>query len=298
MAIAKNLSGLSATTTKAPARAPEGTATLAPLLAEAWAARFVDPEPRPMASEDARIRHSWAGTCSRALGYRLLGVTEKGKGLADEWRLGLGREIHEWWQDALQVQYPDAEVEVQLITELGTAGHADAVVTIDGVKVLIELKTINGFGFKKAVGARGPADGPRHSYVLQAALNALAANCDEVWIVYVSLENLSNREAEKMGATEAGRFSAEWHFTREQWEPLAYDELARFADVMATVDAGDLPPREIPDPELPAGAQIYDPAKGRWEVRSQGLVTDTGSYWGCTYCPMQDRCVSDWREGK
>lgn len=301
MPLAKDLSKLP--TAQPTAEPPIKKPVYAPLLAQAWADEHVDtpehPANLPMAAAGARIRHSWAGACARLLGYRLEGQEPTNPlTLADYWRFGLGHVVHDAWQAALQKALPDAQVEVKVTMEDGMlAGHADAELE----RITFELKTINGFGFKKAVGARGPADGPRHSAKLQGALNAKAADADELVIIYTSLECLSVNEAKKIGADDVGRFCAEWHYPRSAWEPWADAEIERLLQVVGTVDAGLMPERAIPDPEIPDGAVIVDPSKGFWQVRDKvGFatfeVTDAGTTWHCNYCDQQKRCVADLRE--
>lgn len=300
MAIAKDMRKFAATPRDKGGRPPDPDPLFAKLLAEEWARMFVDESDRPMATDEARIRHSWAGECARRLGYRLLGADESNPlTVADHWRFGVGQLVHEGWQSALKAAFPDSEVEFTCTLGDGlTAGHGDAFVRTDDTTIAFELKTINGFGFKKAIGARGAPEGPRHSSKLQGALNALAVDADLLCIVYTSLELLSPREAKKLGHEDWRRFCAQWTYPREKYAPAAQRELERLALVVADVDAGVMPERAIPDPELPPGAVIFDPVKGRWEVREAGLIKDTGTTWHCAYCPFQDQCVKDTEAGK
>jgi hypothetical protein len=289
------------------AEPPAKKPVFGPLLAQAWADQFVNTEEHPvdlpMAGPSARIRHSWAGMCARRIGYSMLEVEPSNPlQLSDHWRFGLGHAVHDAWQKALCVALPGYEIEVKVFLEDGLlAGHCDAVGPAPKKPedlVTLELKTINGYGFKKAVGARGPADGPRLSAKLQGALNAKAAGSEWLVIVYTSLENLSVREAKKGGFDDIGRFCAEWRYPREVWEPWADAEQERLLNIIGTVDAGLLPERRIPDPEIPEDALIVDPSSGLWQVIDPltGGVADGGSFWGCSYCPFQDSCVRDIKE--
>jgi hypothetical protein len=307
MALAKDLSSLPSSSSghgENPVKKP----TLGPLLAQAWADRYVDtpehPLDLPMSDASARVRFSWAGSCGRQIGYRLTGepVTED-LTVADHWRFGLGHLVHDQLQAVLQAAFgSNAQVEVHTKLEGGMlAGHADVEIAEagrvnDGVgwtkRTSVEIKTINGFGFKKAVGARGPAEGPRTSAKLQGALNAKASDADELVILYLALELLSPREAKNIGADEVGRFCAEWHYTRDEYMPWADAEHERLLNVIATVDAGGMPPAFIPF-EMPEGAVVVDPIKGMWQVKDFDVVTDAGSTWQCNYCPFQSVCSSD-----
>ena len=310
MSIAKDMRKFAATPRDKGGRPPDQDPVFAKLLAEEWAKEFVDDDEKPMAAEGARIRHSDAGACARRLGYKLLGAEASNPlTVADHWRFGVGNLVHEGWQRALQAAYPGAEVEFTVTLGDGlTAGHGDALVRIQEPAdpagnveerlIAFELKTINGFGFKKAIGARGAPEGPRHNSKLQGALNALGKDADYLVIVYTSLELLSPREATKLGPEDWRRFCAQWTYPRERYAPAAQRELERLALIVADVDAGVMPERAIPDPELPDGAVIFDPVKGRWEVREGGLIKDTGTTWHCAYCPFQDQCTRDAEAGQ
>lgn len=300
MPLAKDLSGLPAT--PAHGEPPVKDPSIGPLLAAAWADAFVDTEAHPvdlpMSHESARIRFSWAGSCSRQIGYRLTEaeITEP-LSPADHWRFGLGHLVHDQMQAVVQAAFPGAEVEVKTSFENGAlAGHGDVLIPDHneaGSKTIsVEIKTINGFGFKKAVGARGAAEGPRTSAKLQGALNALAQDADELVILYLSMENLSPREAKNIGADEIGRFCAEWRYPRAEFEPWAEAERERLLQILALVDVGSMPAANIPA-EMPMDARIIDPVKGFWQVKENGKVTDAGSTWQCGYCPFQTICAKD-----
>lgn len=418
----KDLSKLP-TMPKPDANPPDAAPYFSALLAEAWEAAVDHDDDKAMAFPEARLRHSWAGSCARRIGYQMTKapVTEP-IDVADHWRFGLGTIIHERWQDVLLKAFPEAEVERKVwIEECKSAGHVDLFVprghllgrrgpdgelldvdpsdrearlrsvlgrdsagadAPDGVDVdersdpdgvasgssvsgegvlqsdasgtgddggeqpsggsdedalpegssvhggqpdpaeephepgvqavwtgpgervvgggtAIELKSINGFGMKMAIGARGPAEGPRTSAIIQGALNGLALDADEVVLVYLSTENLSPRELanlEKYGTVKEAqpwqKFAAEWTYTREQFEPIAKAEVARFKKILAVVDEGGLPPRAIPV-DLPRGARITDPMNGGWQVVEDGMIIDSGSTWQCHYCPYQTHCAAD-----
>ncbi len=287
---------------------PDRKPRFGPLLAQAWADEWTESDQAEIAG-GRRIRHSWAGNCARRLEYELTGVEVSNElTVADHWRFGIGSYIHRELQTLMHKVWPDAEIEKIVFNPDGlTSGHIDAIVTLtevtDGaakanpneeIRIVIEIKSINGFGFKKAVGARGDADGPRYSAYLQGAISALLEDADELVIIYLSLENLSPREAAKNGFDEIGRFCAEWTFTRADYEADADAELKRLTAVAEWVDTGKRLPRRIPDPEIPKGATIDDPKTGRWMLTgSDGKILDVGTTWHCSYCPFQDHCAED-----
>jgi len=276
-------------------RRPDDDPVFARLLVERTAAEGRERDELAFAF-DTRLRHSWAASCGRLLEYRLTGVpVSDPPDLTFWWNVRLGSEIHGWFQAELARLYPTARIELRLRVEgLDASGHADALVEQDGKTTLIELKTINGYGYKTAIGERGAPRGPRWSAVVQASLNAKAVDADEVCVVYLSLEAVSIQAATKSGLGEIGRIAAQWTWTREEYEPIAEAEIARWTKILRGVDDGVRIARKIPDPELPRGAVIVDPMSGRWERRDEeGDVIDTGTAWQCRYCSHQTHCSND-----
>jgi hypothetical protein len=272
---------------------PDVRPQYAPLLAEAWASNL-DSGYLAMADERARMRHSDAGKCARQLGYKLAGYEEdKPMDLAGRWVTGLGSIVHDLWQKRITDAWPQAEIEKKVfIEECKSAGHIDALLD----KVALELKTINGFGFKVSIGGnKGPAEGPRTSAIMQCALNGYAAEAEKIVIVYLAMENCSDYVIQKIyeGYEPWQKFCAEWSYDRDTFVPLAEAEIKRFAKIQEVVDEGMLPPRAVPL-EMPKGARIQDPNTGAWTLASEdGGIIDTGRYWGCNYCPYQPTCAKD-----
>lgn len=291
---------------------PDSESKYAALLAQAWGSALGSDD-KPHAVEGSTFRHSWAGGCSREIGYNIFQVPRSNElSVADHWRFGTGTIIHERWQDVIKTVWPEAEIELKVqIEEIDSSGHIDAVIrdtkeSNPPFVTCLELKTIGGFGFKKSIGARGSAEGPRYSSILQCALNAYAVDADEMVIVYLALENLSPRELKKIGVEEWRRFAAEWTWSRDEYRPLALAEIERLGQIKTLVEAGALPARSIPDPELPPGSLITDPSRGLWELRGHidgvevgqdSIVLEAGSTWHCAYCSHQDRCAADLEAG-
>ena len=232
---------------------------------------------------DTLFRHSDAGKCARQMAFSTLGFegTEP-MDLAGHWVTTLGKLIHEEWQEAAQKKYGlNCEVEVQVRHGDLTSGHLDAlIVTDEGIKICWELKTMGSFGFDKATGlmrknwARKEPEGPRLGAIMQGSLNALASGADLLVIGIIGLEAMSKGYAEKVGASDLDRFMAEWHYSREEFEPLALHELSRLEEVKNWIDAGDLPPR--------------------WGINDKGYSTTLdpqGDGWECAYCPFRSLCI-------
>lgn len=233
--------------------------------------------------------------------------------IADSWRMGIGSMVHEAIEKVLPLAYPGAECEVKVKAhDLDLSMHADVVVrlpsvettdpesgeimTVPGKVTVIEIKTINGFGFKRALGAARRGDvpeGPRSSAVLQAALTGAEVDADEIVVLYLSLELIGKGIAEGRGMSVIDTFCAEWTYPRDEYLPLAQREQTRMQAVVDAVEAGELAPRSISD--LPKGARITNPLKGAWEQRDEAgdKILNVGNTWQCGYCWDLDRCTAD-----
>lgn len=292
---------------------PDDTPRFAHLLAQRWHEDREAEGHRPTAL-GTPFRHSDAGKCARYLSYVAAGIPASDPmDLTGTWTTGMGTQLHDEWQAELQRRYPDAEIEVTVRSEgVDGSGHIDAVIRMEGPAVsaegdhpeptviAYELKTIGGFAYKHAVGAASkgkPAEGPKSDHLIQAALNGVAVDADEVVIGYLAREPISPVVANRFGLGEHQRFCAEWTYTRDQFTSVAADEAARVSGILALVDGGELARRIIPF-ETPLGAEIVDPSHGRWEQRAEGGdVIDTGVYWsegqGCwAYCRFASLCTA------
>lgn len=254
-------------------------ALIAELIAEARTAeRKAQAYPTP-------FRFSDAGACSRVLAYAALGLepTEP-MDAAGLWVTGLGTMIHEMLQAALKRRYPQARVEIKGLIETVTSGHCDALVVINGVRWLYELKTTGGYAYDKATGLnrkghkRGDPAGPRRGALLQAGLNAMAHECSMVAIGYIAMEAVSMQLAEKLGLTQLDRVLAEWHIPEEVWRPLAEDEIVRQRQILQAIDTGQLPVAQAIDDD--GEPEYLDPLARR-------------PSWRCVYCRYRSRCEHD-----
>jgi hypothetical protein len=232
---------------------------------------------------DTLFRASDAGKCARQIAFGSLGYEEtEPMDFAGTWVTTLGTRIHEMWQTTLLADYPDAEIEVKLRHGDLLSGHADAVVVMpEGIKVMYELKTMGSYGFDKAMGlmrkswSRKEPEGPRLSAILQGSMNALAAGADLLVIGIIGLEAMSKGYAEKVGASDLDRIMGEWHYSREEFEPLALAELQRLEEVKGWLDAETLPPR--------------------WGIGEDGRSTEfspeNGQQFPCGYCGYRSACI-------
>lgn len=235
-----------------------------------------------------RFRHSDAGRCARALAYTALGQEPTNPATPSGlWQMNVGTYGHELIQAALVKKYGDAvQCEVVCVWSDGFdgSGHADALVVIEGRRVLVEVKTSGAFGWDKSVGVnrksfkRSDPEGPKTGALIQGALNALALDCDELVIVMLSMENASVNLAERLGLTEVERFCATWTYPRSVWEPWAVAEKARVSKVLEQLDDGYLPERIALDDDMAPSVLNPDLAAPDWR---------------CGYCVYRDRCTVD-----
>ena len=264
-------------------------------IAEHWA----QGSEAPSTPDDMRWRGSQAGFCARKIAYDTLGLDMTDPpSTADYWRMGLGSVVHELLEPAIKAWLDTddtVEIEEEVSVQLGEHGygHVDLVLrtrTDPQQTIVLELKTINGFGYKMSV---ENGQGPRHSHVLQGALYANALDADLLVIGYLSMENIAPNRAAAKGIDDIGRFATEWHFTPDEFVPLAEQETGRLTaitnQVHETQDATTVGMRfSHSDPDIPFPAEITDPATGRWEYE-----TSYGKVWQCRYCDYQTRCVAD-----
>lgn len=253
---------------------------------------------REHAVPGTRFRHSDAASCDRQLSYKLTD-TEPTEPLSINslWTFRVGQLVHDDWQPALARAFPDVQLEVKG-TSLATDGsfHSDGTILWPtGELDVVEVKSINGFGFKFMVGSRGKARGPRHSALVQLACNTVSTEgARGGWLVYVSIENMSVKEAAKANFSPLDRMMKVTWYSRGQLEPIAAAEFNRVNRIIDLVDSDMLGARRIPDPELPADHIVTNPATGEWQVLDdQGATLELGSTWQCEYCAFRSKCIED-----
>lgn len=289
---------------------PDENPDWAPLLAQAWAAQEVDDAPLAMAVAERAWRGSWSSSrCDRQLYYHMNGYEVSDElSLADHWRFWLGKLVHRHYQaaavEALTKLGYSVEVElmVDLMPFMNGAAHSDLGVTIptrddEGDLVIVELKTINGTGFKEtSCTFRGkPPKGPKPDHVIQAAVAATALGAERIKIIYLSMECVGKELASFIDVDEIGRFCSQFTIERAVFEPLAEREAQRVSLMEQMIQLGKLPDRMVWDPELPEGRCIVtDPQTGAGlAYRLDGTVSKTFKTWRCRYCPFQRKCEDD-----
>ncbi len=268
-------------------------------LAEKWKDRHDAPSMPP----EKTWRGSYAGKCARQIQH-MINADEQSNptDLAGHWVMGLGSSVHELLGPSIQAWASESTIEIfeELAVELGDNGygHADLVLKLDDRKVLFELKTINGFGYKKSV---IDGEGPRHMAKLQAALYAEAVDADLMVIGYLAMENVGLGYANKANLDDIGRFASEWHYTPDEFLPWAKEERERLEEIAKVVTAGGDVPRtfSVSDPDIPYPAEITGPASGAWRLLAEdGSLLNAGKTWTCNYCSWQDKCVKNMADGR
>jgi len=259
------------------------------------------PKPTAMGTP---LRYSSAFGCGRQQGYAALGAepTEP-MDEAGAWATGLGTIVHEALQDCISRKFPSAQFEVA--SQLGdVSGSCDALIAsadfepfatwdVDfsqGTHVLYELKTMGTYSFDKQVGwnrMRGQAnegEGPALKAIAQAGMNALGIEASDPsikieWLVMgsITFEALSKNKAANMGVEGTNRFLAEFYLPRNEWEPIAHEEMNRMRGLAWTIDKGYLADRVAIDDN---GNAIE-------------LNPNSGKFWQCDYCAFRTLCVED-----
>lgn len=272
-------------------------------LIASWDTARIHDDNLPVAIPEAGpLRASWAGMCSRQIWYRLAGTEESNPNdMSSYWRMWLGTAIHDFIQAVTKESFPQALIEEPVnLNQLGMNGssHVDMIqFDDDGVAEVIEIKSINGFGFKKAATRfSGPPEGPRTNAILQAALSAAALSTSRevsgCRLVYLSLEPVSPNLAYYTD-NDLARFTAEWELDIETCIRIGELEAARMQQVLDAYNLdSDVPPVGyiVLDtlPELFSIAKIVNPSTGA-TVTADGVG---GKTWQCAYCNFQDTCIA------
>ena len=202
-------------------------------IAESWYQQYLESgAAHRNKAIDLPYRGSFAGfRCDRQLYYAMAGMPRNVPSIADAYRMSLGTLVHDGLESAIKDAMPNAEFEVEVdLRTIGVDGsaHADIVTYFDDGRcdAVVEVKTVNGFGFKTmASDFKGPPEGPRSGHVLQAALSAMALGAERVVVSYLSMESMSPSLSKYVDG-DIGRFAAEWHFSKEEYEAIAKPEIA------------------------------------------------------------------------
>ncbi|MGA0270766.1 MAG: hypothetical protein ACO3ME_10755 [Ilumatobacteraceae bacterium] len=231
------------------------------------------------------FRCSDAGSCIRKRGFAAVGAVESNE-IAPTSLLAfeIGNSIHDTLQEAFAgtegFQFA-AEVPIDL-SPLGVSlsGHCDGIITMpNSRKIIVEIKTMAGFGFKLA--ASGTSGGPKREHVAQAGLYALGMDASAILLVYVSKEG-DFRAGFKPGAVLQWEYDLDDEvFPGETVKDVAIAELDNFKLAESHLETGEIAPRLVPND---AGELV--------EVDDVPAYMAKGAKpWQCAYCQYNDACA-------
>ena len=272
------------------------------LLAQAWAER-----PDKPTALGTPLRYSGALGCQRQMGYTAFkAIKSDPPGIGDAWAPGIGTTLHSVAQEAIHALYPTAQFEVRSKFGEFISGDADALVdtesirectgeSLGGTHTLWEFKTMGEWQFDKQMGYNrkiakiyNNGEGPKISAITQAGMNALgiesqnpSIRIETLLMGSVCTAAISVQKAAQMGVEGFGRFGQEFRIARDEWEPLALNELSRMNSIATLVKKGTLPDRLACGD---SGGEVY--------------LNPRGGDWQCHYCPYTSLCVRDGEDEK
>ncbi len=201
--------------------------------------------------------------------------------------LDIGNEMHERVQSALHDAFPDFESEVPIdLTPLGydVSGSADGLLTIADQKIIVEIKTTAGFGFKicsEGHAKSGELPGAKIEHLIQAGIYAHGAGADGVLIIMINKENMEFGKY-KVGQTlefeqrlddvvpPCGKYEG-----GQTLRELALTELMRMQRIADQVQENVVPAR-------------IDPVEG--VIDNPPTFMAARGYWRCRYCNYNSIC--------
>ena len=227
-------------------------------------------------------RGSMAGSCSRKLGFEMLGDVAETEPIADNTLVAFhtGTHLHELLQEAMIEEW-GMQVEVECdLRPLGydISGHADGVYahgdhTDPTWKICWELKTKTAFGFNLA----RKSFEPEVHEVAQASMYAWALNADAVHLVYLAKDSQYGRNPVRAGET------VEWVLPMDEPVPgdgrtpkqIAGAEATRIDAIATEIRSGFIPERFIP---------------GVGEVNTVPSPDSRDGHWRCRFCNFNSLC--------
>lgn len=225
----------------------------------------------------ARLRASDAYKCARQIAYRSLGVPPDVTYDAQQLMTFRAGDFYHSVVQAAVAETLKARIEVDfdLRPEWDLYGKCDYVFEHDGDVVAGEIKSQAGYGFDLATGAKKSSDGPgpKLDHLLQVGMAATSPQIDAAYVHVVYISKDRGVVAEWMlGLDEELR-----HLEDRTLRDLVEEELQRTVLVLASLDAGVIPARDVPGHGLvvgepPAAYTRDDP-------------------WTCRYCSWQPSCA-------
>lgn len=239
--------------------------------------------PRPTAA-GTRGRGSQAFQCARKVAFDVMGVP---RDIEDsDWNLitfQIGHDAHDRIQRAF-IKTRKARIEVPITHQpaYDVSGHADLVydthpLTGETRPNLItgEIKSMAQFGFDLATGnsnSRRESPGPKAEHIAQAAMYGLSPQLQSEFVHMIYWSKGRGDIAEWILGMDEELPHLDGRTPRE----IGIAELERLTKIFATVDAGNIPAREIPG----FGLVVVPP-----EPDSKN------DPWNCRYCAWQPTCA-------
>lgn len=132
--------------------------------------------------------------CERKMWYEIKGVepTEPFAGKVNS-QVQLIFDVGTWYHIYIQFLLfqsgvlKTSELEVKN-EEMLIDGRADGLIEVDGVEYILEIKTINSFGFKKLTTK------PKDDHHYQATIYAKNSKVDKIWFVYINKDTCEIKE--------------------------------------------------------------------------------------------------------
>lgn len=265
------------------------TGILLPAIEADLQRRREDPKDRlgPLdTAKGTRLRASYALRCARDIGLQILKVPDSEPIPAQVlFTFDIGHNIHEMIQQVAEGQLKaESEVVGEFPDDWDMSCHADLVYTQmlynpgdEDVPVTVcgEIKSISGYGFMIAVGARkasnGELPGPKLEHICQAAICALATNINARKLHMIYLDKDKSNIAEWVLDMDEPQEKLEGLSPRD----LALAEIERMQGILGRLDSGMLPARHIP---------------GLGRVQHVPAPDSRGEPWNCRYCRYNGIC--------
>lgn len=270
-----------------------------PILAKAIETRLRDQLVDRNLAADTRLRCSDAYACARKIAFSSLGVP-KDVAYSRESLIAFraGDAYHHIAQEAA-VASLDARCEypVDWTPVLSLSGHCDGVYTLGQLKgllgpehkvvtdlwdkgakgsdrVAVEIKSTAGYAFRLATGRSGnEPPGPKIEHLIQVGLYALSPQVSAKWVHVALIDKDRNLTAEWL----IGVDEPLPHLGGRTVRQLITQECERLAQLLAEMDNGDLPARNIP-----GFGMVDDPPS----------ADSRDNPWNCRYCAWQPTCTT------
>jgi hypothetical protein len=276
-----------------------------PVLARAIEERLRTGRPDRALAHPTRLRCSDAYKCARQLAFASLGVPKDVQYSPESLLAFAAGDVYGQIAGEAAARAVDAALETPVDWTDGgcsLSGHADVVYRLAELKRLLpadhpllddlrqrgatgadvvcgEVKSMAGYGFRICAGT-GPAKvkelpGPKREHLLQCGLYGLSPSIGARWLHMVYIDKDRNLTAEWI----IGVDEPLMHLGGLSARQLVAEEVERMNQVLAVIDAGNLPARDVP-----GFGRVEDPPPADAPKGSEP--------WNCRYCSWQPTCAA------